>query len=140
MTAPQNAEIRAEYFKVRLEHTIKHTVEQSRLIYLINGALIALAGFIVSSAAVTQKQVPVTLVLLLLIALNILHALFIWIQGAWYHALDEAYAQTLGIGPIRRREGPSWISSHAVYAAIHIAVVSALVAAVIWLLCGQPLT
>ena len=87
-----NSEV-CQYYRTRLEHTLLHTQQSTRLIYLINGAMLALLYFLVGKF---EKQETFAFVILVVLAfVNALHAVLIVIQGTWYSSIDNGYAKFL---------------------------------------------
>lgn len=127
-----------EYLGKRLDHTLTHTQTSTRLIYLVNAAIIALASFGFGPLNPLVATVLAQMLVLALAVVNSLHVLFLWNQKRWYTTIDkeiwlcfkemstsaqwqprfigEAYADLAG-------KKTSWRkSTHGVYMAIHIAL------------------
>jgi magnesium-transporting ATPase (P-type) len=148
-----------EYYKLRLEHTIKHNQEFTRLIYLVNAGALAFLAFL-------WKQIPdqnsdnsdfeflkpfLTITALsLLLAINILHVLFLKRQGLWYRELKQSYWKLVGDGTEDEItvHTKSWLTdseykerlfsvSH-ILMAIHLSVAIALVIVIFGLLIYWP--
>jgi hypothetical protein len=67
--------LRAMYWSKRLDHTLTHTQTSSRLIYLIDGAVLALMYFSIRTLGATRPVILLaSLPAFLLVALNGLHA------------------------------------------------------------------
>ncbi len=145
----------AEYYKTRLEHTLKHTQESTRLIYLVNGAVLALVYFVVERATSFPHRKAVVVGALLVLALtNLLHALLLGVQHQWYRKIDDAYARSTKAQRVvvfedlkderRWKNLLHWISrpvrsTHGLYATMHYMLFAALVvASVAMLLTTDP--
>lgn len=126
----------SEYFKVRLEHTLKHTQESTRLIYLVNGgALGALYFFAKMGELATHKKEVVFVVLAILTVINFLHACLLIRQGQWYSDIDSAFASSCKAIKVERRPGFPFLGTHHIYASIHLVLTAALLGAAIAALC-----
>lgn len=105
------------YFRVRLEHTVRHTQQTTRLIYLVNGGALGLLYFALKELESYRGYVAV-IALLVLGAVNGIHARLIQRQGKWYHELDKAFKIASGAEKIPVNTPPG-MSSHALHALIH---------------------
>ena len=113
-----------EYYKTRLEHTLRHTQESTRLIYLVNGAVIALIYFMVEKATSLPRRDWIVLGCLVVLAVvNWLHFLLMRRQGRWYAALDDGYSSAV---EQRAIELPGRLSTHGAYAGVHLVITLAL--------------
>lgn len=107
-----------EYYKVRLEHTIQHTQQSTNLIYLVNGAILAMLYFVARSP---EQYVSAVLLLCILSIVNIAHAALIVRQGKWYFNIDEAFKSSIHhLKEIQRPTGFPWIGSHNLFATLHL--------------------
>jgi hypothetical protein len=87
----------AEYFKIRLDHTIQHTQKATSLLYLIDGALLAMFYFVVEKLGSWPVERGIqAFILILLGLLNAVHGYFLLRQSVWYAILDQAFAQEVG--------------------------------------------
>ncbi len=78
-------ELRANYWLKRLDHTLTHTQSSSRLIYLVDGAVLALLYFAIQTFGPSRQVVFLAAFpTFLLAALNLFHARLIAIQHSWY--------------------------------------------------------
>jgi hypothetical protein len=112
------------YFRVRLEHTLKHTQQTTRLIYLINGGALGLLYFAERLDKLKDYQTVVAALFLgVLSFINLMHAFLIRRQGEWYSRLDKAFASASGAKEIERPKG---LGSHALHAAIHFGLAAVL--------------
>lgn len=132
-------QLRVEYWGKRLDHTLTHTQTSSRLIYLIDAAVLAFVYFSIQTLGATRLVVMVaSLPTLLLVALNWMHARLIEVQRSWYSGIDAKLREVLGVEAVQcpttlRR----WNSTHGIYRAMHSAIAAFLfVAAVLMLLYG----
>ena len=129
-----------DYYKTRLSQTIKYTGDSTRLIYAVNGAVVAFIYFVVGklgSFEYTRHIVVAALVVLAII--NLLHARLLVVQRAWYRKLDEKYAAASGARRVALDESQcfkrttAWFgSTHNLYATIHFVVALTLVVAAIF--------
>jgi hypothetical protein len=95
----------AEYFKLRLEHTIQHTQQSTRLIYIVNGAVLGMIYFVIQASDFPARKGVIVLALSTLVMINFLHVLLIFRQGHWYHAIDKELASTVKASPVRLGDG-----------------------------------
>jgi hypothetical protein len=91
---------KTEYYKMRMEQTIKHNQEFTRLIYLVNAGILAFLAFLWKEVSPNYFSLPnfkslafwLTITSFAsLIIINIFHALFIKRQGIWYRELKDSY-------------------------------------------------
>jgi hypothetical protein len=79
-----------DYLIKRLEHTITHTQTATKLIYLMNGAILAAVYFEFGKVQPISSAFLVASVLTFLLCIvNFLHANFMSIQNAWYSTIDQ---------------------------------------------------
>ena len=79
-----------DYFIKRLEHTISHTQTATKLIYLVNGAILAAVYFEFGKVKPLSAAFLVGGILTLLLSIiNFLHANFMAVQNAWYSTIDR---------------------------------------------------
>ena len=79
-----------DYLIKRLEHTISHTQTATKLIYLINGAILAAVYFEFGKVKPISAAFLVAGILTLLLCIvNFFHANFMAIQNAWYRTIDQ---------------------------------------------------
>jgi len=114
--------MRVDYWIKRLDHTITHTQTSSRLIYLIDGAVLAFLYFLINAFgsgrnAILFLSIPV----LVLSVLNLFHAEFISIQLNWYRGIDSKLLDLLGQDKIEhtKRSWYQFSSAHGVYRCMH---------------------
>lgn len=120
-----------EYYKTRLEHTITYTQQATRLIYLVNGAVVAFLYFVIKDAeSLPNKNSIVIFVLFLLALINGLHTLLIISQRRWYSTIDEHYAASVRATVIMKK---GRLSTHILYGLIHFVIVIALILAAVYL-------
>jgi MFS superfamily sulfate permease-like transporter len=108
----------SEYCKLRLDHTLQHTQQATKLIYLVNGAVLALLYFIVRLPPWEYQHRMVAIAVAALAWINFIHALLIYRQGGWYREIDNALRTTISPTPQIKR--PRGISTHAQYSSMHI--------------------
>lgn len=79
-----------DYFTKRLDHTITHTQTATKLIYLVNGAILAAVYFEFGKIQPIWAAFLVGSILTILLSIvNILHANFMAMQSAWYRTIDQ---------------------------------------------------
>jgi len=124
-----------EYYKQRLEHTLQHTQQATNLIYLVNGAILAMFYFVVRSPA---QYISAVSLLLVLAVVNFAHAALIVRQGKWYRNIDQTFADSFPeITKIEDPKGLPWISSHTLFASVH-AGLCLLLALAAFAICRHP--
>jgi len=80
---------RIDYLKMRLDHTLTHLQAASKLIYLVDGAVLAFLYFLVNAFGLTRSiAFFLAAVIFVLAGLNFLHSRFILTQQHWYRQLD----------------------------------------------------
>jgi hypothetical protein len=83
-------EKRIDYLKMRIDHTLTHLQTASKLIYLVDGAVLAFVYFVVNAFGLSR---PIALFLstlgVILAGLNYLHSRFILTQSHWYRENDK---------------------------------------------------
>ena len=113
-----------EYYKIRLEHTSQDTRGYTRLIYMVNGGVLALLYVVIEHGGTMSDRVQIVRgILTVLAAINLFHGLFMFRQRQWYRKIDEEFAQSFGnsmqpvtIGGSRLT---AFAGSHAIYAYMH---------------------
>ena len=110
----------SEYYKVRLEHTLQHTQQSTKLIYLVNGGILALLYFVARLPSWPYQQALMAFVVEALAIINLIHAALIVRQGKLYSTIDNAIAGSIVDKPtIIRPRGFPWMGTHTLYAVIH---------------------
>jgi hypothetical protein len=125
----------AEYCKIRLEHTLQFTQQATRLIYLVNGAILAMLYFVVQLQQFPPKRPAVVIILMILAFINFMHAGIILRQASWYFVLDQELSTWLSSNFNRPSvNGAPCLGTHRLYALLHfgLALTLGLVAFVIW--------
>ena len=126
---------KSEYYKTRLEHTSQDTRGYTRLIYMINGAVLALLFVAIQHGDKLADPVLITRGGLLVLAfINTVHGLFIFRQRHWYRQIDAQYAAAVDAKPVRSSDWFSkwYLGGHALYAYIHFVLALALLLAAIF--------
>jgi hypothetical protein len=102
-----NMSQKTAYYKTRLNHTIKHNQEFTRLIYLVNAGILAFLAFlwkeVLPNSPNDEKFNSLSFTLTItaffsLFVINVLHVLFIQRQGIWYRELRQSYWKLIGRG------------------------------------------
>ncbi len=125
----------SEYYKTRLEHTSQDTRGYTRLIYMINGAVLALLYLAIEHGEKLTNAVGVARVGLAVLALiNVCHVFFMFRQREWYRRIDGLYATAVDVEPVKLSGfwAKWYFGSHALYAYIHIGLAAVLVWAAIF--------
>ena len=113
-------ELKFNYFRVRLDHTVEFTHEATRNIYLVNGAVLAIAGFISTPGSKLGDAIEIfgpSVLLLVLSIINAFHSLLLFHQGKWYRELDVGFAKVSGVDP--RPSLDHKLGTHRVYILLH---------------------
>jgi len=135
----QLLEIRTNYWLKRLDHTLTHTQNASRLIYIADGAVLAMMYFAVQSLG-TARQVILLMCLpaLLLALFNFLHARLVLIQRSHYLGINARLRGLLDQQEIEHQTPRHYLAStHRLYSWMHVLIGSFLVAiAVVMFLYG----
>jgi hypothetical protein len=119
-----------DYYKTRLKHTLQHTQQSTKLIYLVNGAVLAALYFVAKMDELKgQKFHVIAFILWILAGVNFLHACLINRQGQWYRLLDTLLADAAETTRPDRPSGFPWLGTHALYAFVHYALGIILIAA-----------
>lgn len=85
----ENLGTRIDYLKMRLDHTLTHLQAASKMIYLIDGAVLAFAYFLVNAFGLSRGiAVFLAAVSFILAGINFLHSRFILTQQHWYRQID----------------------------------------------------
>jgi len=116
--------LRVEFWTKRLDHTIAHTESSSRLVYLVDGAALALLAFIVEKLRPTGiEELFLAIPIAFLALLNYYHSQIILRQREWYNAIDERIRQTLNSEPaLNFKSDVKLGSTHHIYSRIHAAI------------------
>ena len=114
-------QLRTEYWSKRLDHTLTHTQTSSRLIYLIDGAVLAFVYFSIQTLGATRPVILVaSLPTFLLVVLNGLHARLIGLQHSWYSGIDAKLRCLLRVDQVQHAKSYRVLgSTHGVYRAMH---------------------
>ena len=119
-----------EYWIKRLDHTLEHTQSSSKLIYILDGAVIALAYFIVKELAYIFGNKNAVLIasfpMFVLTILNLMHAHLLEIQRLWYQKIDDKLLNLLSLEPVWKEKGKYFDSTHKIYRTMHYVVAVAL--------------
>jgi hypothetical protein len=117
-------ELSTNYWLQRLDHTLTHTQTSSRLIYIVDGAVLALIYFVVQAFGAPRQIIFVmSIIMFLLMFLNLLHARFVIIQREHYRAIDDQLRRLLNqpkvqFQTVRKRLA----STHGIYCFIHVVI------------------
>jgi hypothetical protein len=122
MDTTQNTVV--HYWLKRLDHTLAHTQSSSRLIYIVDGAVLVLLYFAIQNIQPTQKVIFLSAFPTFLLAiLNLLHARLIIIQHSWYLGIDNKLKELLDQKQVEHRQARRWLASaHHIYSYIHIII------------------
>ena len=96
-----------EYYKNRLEHTLRHMHEATKAIYLVDGAILIMIYFVLGNGYQLNgiRNVSAIILFVLLGVINIIHAGLLMRQVQWYYVFDDAWLGLLGKGPNERPKG-----------------------------------
>jgi hypothetical protein len=117
---------RVEYLTKRLDHTINHLQTASKLIYIVDGAVLAFAYFMLNTFGFTKRIGFFLGVLSIILAgLNFLHSRFILTQSHWYRENDKRIRSLLKEPdvdrlPVRKFTKSLFTSSHGNLKHIHV--------------------
>lgn len=117
-------ELGTNYWLKRLDHTLTHTQTSSRLIYLVDGAVLALVYFVIQTLGASRQVIGLmSAPTLLLTLLNGFHARLVIIQREHYLAIDSQLRQLLNQPQVQFRTPRHHLAStHGLYCAMHIVV------------------
>jgi hypothetical protein len=132
-TTPTNTEsaekeslrkLRVEFWTKRLDHTLTHTESASRLIYVVDGAVLALLAFIAEKLRPSgPEELFVAIPVAFLALLNYYHAEIIMRQREWYNAIDQRIRETLdNERTIDFKSDSTLGGTHHIYSRIHRAI------------------
>lgn len=124
----ENLKIKIDYLKTRLDHTLTHLQTASKMIYLIDGGVLAFGYFLVSKFGLSRNMAlflaPISWILA---GINFLHSRFILTQQHWYREIDRRIRDLLDQSdlPSFTEQFPrSWFpSSHRILKHIHVWIV-----------------
>lgn len=113
--------LRVEFWTKRLDHTLTHTQRASQLIYIIDGAVLALLAFVVEKLRPSgPEELYVAIPILVLALLSYYHAEIIMRQREWYNAIDQRIRETLDDEPMIEFKSDSVLGgTHHIYSRIH---------------------
>ncbi len=135
----QLTKLRVEYLTKRLDHTLTHTQTSSRLIYFIDGAVLAFLYFMINKLGTTDKTAILILAfpVLVLSLLNYLHSRLIEVQRIWYKNIDEKLIQILGRKQVKPAESDKSIfsSTHGIYKLMHNIIATFLLLMALFMFC-----
>ena len=116
--------LRVEFWNKRLEHTLAHTHSSSQLIYLVDGAVLALLAFVVEKLHPSRpEELFLAIPIAFLALLSYYHAEIIMRQREWYHAIEERIRETLDNEPQLTFKSDSALGgTHEIYSRIHKAI------------------
>jgi len=110
-----------QFWTKRLDHTINHTHSISKLLYTVEGALVALVSFGVKSFGAGRAVMLVAIVpTLVLAALLWMHADFLEAQRRWYWDISNHIQGLVGGPEFKRAQGGLPKSSHHIHKNIHV--------------------
>ena len=83
---------------MNLNLQITHTEKSSQLLYIVDGAVLALLAFVVDKLRPSggSEMILVAIPVAFLALLNYYHSLIIMRQRAWYNIIDERIREILG--------------------------------------------
>jgi hypothetical protein len=114
------------YYQLRLEHTLRHTQQATRLIYLVDAGFVGALYFAAQMKELAlHRGYVIVAVLVTLMLINFLHAMLLKRLGQCYSALDTEFARESGAIKVVLPK-VCGIGLHDLHAAIHIVVALAL--------------
>jgi hypothetical protein len=121
--------LRVEFWTKRLDHTLTHTESSSRLVYIVDGAVLALLAFVFDKLQPSGlEEVVLAVPIAFLALLNYYHSQIILRQREWYGAIDERIRQTLNCeAPLTFTSQIKLGGTHHIYSRIHAAIVCFLI-------------
>lgn len=133
--------LRIEYWEKRLESTSTSSHSTTQLIYLVDGAVLALVYFMIEKMGATRSVIGLaSFPMLVLAIINYLHSEFVRIQHHWTTNIDKRLLDLLGEKVIQRDQKRFRLSSsHKTAQIMHLIISLALLAAGILMLlygCG----
>jgi hypothetical protein len=135
MPSAEQMHDQAEYYKLRLEHTLQHTQQGTRLIYLANGGVLAALYFVAEKLSNNRYATLAEVGLLLLLSvMNLIHCFMIVRQGKWYREIDIALADVVGAKRIAIKG--RW-GTHRLYVSLHFVLAIALLSAGLFVFIGM---
>lgn len=97
--------IKIDYLKSRLDHTLTHLQTASKMIYLIDGGVLAFAYFLVNRFGLSRGiAIILAAVSVILAGVNFLHSRFILTQQHWYRELDIQMRNLLNVEDLTQYE------------------------------------
>lgn len=131
-----------KFWQKRLDHTLQHTQSSTRLIYFVDGAVLALCYFIFSlqdSESNGAKLLIIGLILAFLAIINHWHAAIIKRQGRWYRFISIRICNILRDEENNDKlseyvDSKSNESTHNIYSKIHEPIFCVLIASAIAML------
>lgn len=132
-------ELSSDYWFKRLDHSLTHTSTSSRLIYIVDGGILALIYFVIQGFGASRQIILLmSATMILLMFLNLLHGRFVIIQREHYRAIDNRIRQLLNQQELEFRIVRKRLAStHRIYSLIHLAIaLFTAIAALVMLLYG----
>jgi len=122
----------ADYFKLRLEQTLQHLQQETRLLYLVNGAVLTMLYFVVTLQNYPYKRGTLVIILFVLAFVNAAHTAFIMRQSGWFSIFDQQLMSQL---KIKKPTPPSFppIGASWILGGLHFAIALIILSAAVWL-------
>ena len=115
--------LRLEYLHKRLDHTLQHSQTATKLIYLVDGAVLGFCYFFIKELDKGPTAIIISAFSVLVLAiLNYFHAGLIGNQQSWYAGIDTELRALLGLKEIQHSINPPPLcpaSSHKIWQRIH---------------------
>lgn len=133
---PKVLEVQASYWLKRLDHTLTHTQNASRLIYIVDGAVLALMYFAVQTFGASRQVIRLLcLPAALLMLLNLIHARLVIVQRSHYLGINARLRELLGLQEIKHETPRKYLAStHRLYCWMHVLIAVFLAAAAVLML------
>ncbi len=123
--------LRVEYLQKRLEQTLQHSQTATKLIYLVDGAVLGFCYFFIKELGKGPFSIGIaTFAVLVLAVLNYFHAGLIGNQQSWYNGIDYQIRSLLHLEEIKHTNKPLPLcpkSSHKIWQRIHYVLFSSLI-------------
>ena len=123
--------LKVEYLQKRLEQTLQHSQAATKLIYLVDGAVLGFCYFIIKEFDKNPISLSLAAFLVIILAiLNYLHAGLIGNQQSWYNGIDIQVRKLLMLDEIKHVGKPLPLcpkSSHKIWQRIHFVLTVSLI-------------
>jgi hypothetical protein len=123
--------LRVEYLQKRLEQTLQHSQTATKLIYLVDGAVLGFCYFFIKEFGKNPISIGIAAFSVFVLAiLNYLHSGLIGNQQSWYNGIDEQIRNLLSLEKISHSTNSLPLcpkSSHKIWQRIHLFLFGSLI-------------